>query len=99
MKHHPFSEYWPLLSGENFEKFKANIAANGQKLPILTYQDQILDGRNRERACEELGVAAPLRKFRRRKSDDAALELVVSLNEHRRHLSDDAAAVRGGAAG
>ena len=88
VQHHPFTEYWPLLSGENFEKFKADIAANGLRMPILTYQDQILDGRNRERACEETGVPARYEDCSA-KSDEEALMLVVSLNEHRRHLSDD----------
>lgn len=88
MKHHPFTEYWPLLSGENFERFKADIAAQGQKLPILTYRDQILDGRNRERACEEIGVA-PRYEDSGARSDEEAIGLVVSLNEHRRHLSED----------
>ena len=88
MQHHPFTEYWPLLSGENFEKFKADISANGLRMPILTYQDQVLDGRNRERACEETGVPARYEDCSA-KSDEEALMLVVSLNEHRRHLSDD----------
>ena len=88
MKHHPFTEYWPLLSGENFEKFKADIAANGLRMPILTYQDQVLDGRNRERACEETGVPARYEESGA-KSDEEAISLVVSLNEHRRHLSDE----------
>ena len=88
VQHHPFTEYWPLLSGENFAKFKADIAANGLRMPILTYQDQILDGRNRERACEETGD--PVRyEDCGAKSDEEALALVVSLNEHRRHLSED----------
>ena len=88
MQHHPFTEYWPLLSGENFAKFKADISANGLRMPILIYQDQILDGRNRERACEETGVPARYEDCSA-KSDEEALMLVVSLNEHRRHLSDD----------
>ena len=88
MQHHPFTEYWPLLSGENFERFKADIAANGLRMPILTYQDQVLDGRNRERACEETGVPARYEDCGAR-SDEEALMLVVSLNEHRRHLSEE----------
>jgi hypothetical protein len=88
VQHHPFTEYWPLLSGENFERFKADVAANGLRMPILTYQDQVLDGRNRERACEETGVPARYEDCGAR-SDEDALMLVVSLNEHRRHLSED----------
>ena len=93
VQHHPFTEYWPLLSGENFAKFKADISANGLRMPILIYQDQILDGRNRERACEETGVPARYEDCGA-KSDEEALMLVVSLNEHRRHLSEDERSVR-----
>ena len=57
MRYHPFTEVWPLMRGEEFEKLKVDIAANGLRLPILTYQGQIIDGRNRERACEDIGVA------------------------------------------
>ena len=86
MKHHPFTEIWPLLTGKAFEQLKTDIRANGLKMPVLVYQGQILDGRNRQRACEETGVeiqyeAADV------KDDDDALSLVVSLNQYRRHLS------------
>lgn len=86
MKHHPFTEIWPLMSGQSYDDLKADIKAHGLLTPVLTYQDQVLDGRNRERACEETGTPvryepAPVT------SDDEALRLVVSLNMHRRHLS------------
>jgi hypothetical protein len=86
MKYHPYSEIWPLLQGEDFNKFKADIAAHGLRDPILTYQDMILDGRNRERACLEMGVTPRYEKAPV-ESELAALEFVVSKNEHRRHLT------------
>jgi len=86
MQYHRYSEIWPLLSGEPFEKLKADIKANGQRYKILLYQGQVLDGRNRLRACEALGIE-PLTDNASVDSDEAALKLVISLNEHRRHLS------------
>jgi hypothetical protein len=86
MKYHPYSEIWPLLDGEDFEKLKADIKANGLRLPILIYKDQVLDGRNRDRACEATGTvrcytdAGDI-------SEAQALDLVISLNDHRRHMS------------
>ena len=53
---HPFSEIWPLLEGEAFDDLATDIAANGLLVPIMLYQDKILDGRNRDRACVEAGV-------------------------------------------
>jgi hypothetical protein len=88
MRHHPYTEIWPLIDGEDFERLKADILANGLLMPVLTYRNQVLDGRNRERACEAVGVLvryqpAPV------KSDADALKLVVSLNDQRRHLTPE----------
>jgi ParB-like chromosome segregation protein Spo0J len=86
MNYHPYSEIWPLMEGEDFEKLKADIKANGQRLSITTYKDMILDGRNRERACEALGLI-PWRIDAGDISEAQALDLVVSLNDQRRHMS------------
>jgi ParB-like chromosome segregation protein Spo0J len=86
MKHHPFTEIWPLLSGKAFERLKADIKANGLKMPVLVYRDQVLDGRNRQRACEEIGAAVRYVDADV-KNDNEALNLVVSLNQYRRHLT------------
>jgi ParB-like chromosome segregation protein Spo0J len=86
MKHHPFTEIWPLLSGKAFAQLKADIKANGLKMPVLVYKDQVLDGRNRQRACEEIGAAVRYVDADV-KNDHEALNLVVSLNQYRRHLT------------
>ena len=86
MDFHPYAAIWPLMTGERFEEFATDIAANGLQLPIVTYQGKILDGRNRYRACTEAGVE-PRFEMAPAASDAAALDLVVSLNLHRRQLS------------
>jgi hypothetical protein len=85
-EYHPFSNIWPLLEGDAFEEFATDIAANGLRLPILLYQDMILDGRNRDRACIKAGVE-PRYEQSKAETDNEAMELVFSLNQHRRHLS------------
>ena len=45
------------MQGREFEELKKDIAANGQREPIWVYYDQILDGRNRYRACQELNIS------------------------------------------
>lgn len=85
-KHHRFSGIWPLMARAAYDDLKADIRANGLRLPILTYQGQVLDGRNRQRACEETGVPARYEPVTVASEADA-LKLVVSLNQHRRHLS------------
>lgn len=86
---HPFAAIWPLLEGEELEKLTADIKARGQILPILLYQDMVLDGRNRENACKALGIE-PRYEQARAASDDEALDLVVSMNDRRRHLCIEA---------
>jgi ParB-like chromosome segregation protein Spo0J len=53
---HPLAELFPLLEGEAFADLVEDIRANGL-LPTVLYEDKILDGRNRYRACQQAGVA------------------------------------------
>jgi len=57
--------------------------------PIWIYDGQILDGRNRWRACEVVGVEPESREYQ----GDDPLGFVLSLNLHRRHLTDGQKAV------
>lgn len=88
MEFHPYADIWPLLEGVKFDKLTADIKANGLLLPILTYQDKIIDGRNRYRACLAADVE-PRFEVSKAKNDKQALLLTASMNEHRRHMSDE----------
>jgi N6-adenosine-specific RNA methylase IME4 len=85
MNFHPLSELFPLMQGREFDELVADVKANGLREPIWTYDGQILDGRNRWRACEAAEVAT--RQMREYSGDDP-VSFVVSLNLHRRHLSE-----------
>ncbi len=80
---HPYSEIFPLITGEDFATLKANIRDRGQQTPILLFEGKILDGRNRYRCCLELGIE-PL--FMEYQGNDA-LAHVLSLNLYRRQLT------------
>lgn len=56
MKIHPAAEAFPMCDAERFAELKADIETNGQRDPILLYDGAILDGRNRHKACVELGL-------------------------------------------
>lgn len=83
MPYHPASEVFRLMGEEEYEAFKEDIRINGLMEPIWTYQGTILDGRNRYRACLELGIEPRFREWEG-KSDPVAF--VATLNLHRRHL-------------
>ena len=91
MEFHSFAEPWPLLEGQKFDELVADIKAFGLRQPITVYQQKILDGRNRFRACVKAGVA-PRFKPADAKTDHDALMESTSLNKHRRHMSEDALA-------
>jgi len=86
MKYHPASELFPLMEGEEFEEFKKDIEKKGCREPIVILDEMILDGRNRWRACEELGINPPIKEWC---SDESPVEFVISMNLHRRHLSPE----------
>ena len=82
--YHPLAELFPLMEGAAFDELVADIKAHGLHNPISLYETKILDGRNRERACEEAGVETFYDSY----DGDDPLGFVVSQNVARRHLDD-----------
>lgn len=81
---HEVANIFPLLEGEELDALANDIQAHGLIEPILLYEGQIIDGRNRLRACELTGVE-PI--FQETSLDGLTpLEFVISKNLHRRHL-------------
>lgn len=83
---HPFAGVFPLLDDARLRELADDVRKHGLREPVILYQGQVLDGRNRLRACELAGVSPRFEDF---EGDDAdALAAVVSLNLHRRHLTE-----------
>lgn len=82
---HPIADIFPLLEGEEFKDFSEDIRKNGLLNPIWTYQGQIIDGRNRYRACLKVGVKPQFREWTG--TYDSIVDYVVKDNLKRRHLS------------
>jgi len=91
---HPVADIFPRMGDAEFQALKADIAKHGQREPVWTWRDQIIDGRHRVRACDELGHLCLRREY---EGDESTLvQFVVSLNLHRRHLDESQRAMVSG---
>jgi len=83
MKFHRLARYFPVLNEEELDLLVESIRKNGQREPIITYEGQILDGINRWRACQKLGIEP---KYKPLPEDADPLQYVVDMNIRRRHM-------------
>jgi ParB-like chromosome segregation protein Spo0J len=81
---HPSADVFDLMDGQEFEELAADIERRGLRIPIITYKGQIIDGRNRARACAKAGVPARYEEFTG--TDEEVERFIISMNIHRRHL-------------
>jgi hypothetical protein len=90
---HPLADAFPLLVGEDYEAFKADIKDNGLRdRDIWLHKGLLLDGRNRLRACIDICKSADVKpRFREWEGDPMAF--VVSANIHRRQLNPSQRAI------
>tara|TARA_Y100000296_G_scaffold53313_1_gene61067 strand:+ start:265 stop:1269 length:1005 start_codon:yes stop_codon:yes gene_type:complete len=72
-----------MMGEEELGELADDIMLNGLHQPIVLYQGQILDGRNRYQACELAGIESDCTEY----EGDDPLGYVLSLNLHRRHLT------------
>lgn len=86
---HPLAKLFPLMPENEFKQLKSDIAKNGQVEPIIVDHSGkiLLDGRNRLKACKELGIEPRVERYMGRPGTER--EFIWSKNVLRRHLSDD----------
>jgi len=82
MKKHRFNIF-PEASQEDFDRLVQDIDQNGydHKFPVVLKDMEILDGWNRYRACEKLGIQAPKVTFTG--SDSEAIAYMMRTNKRR----------------
>lgn len=91
-KIHPLADALPLLEGAEYDALVEDIREHGQRVPILTTWDGItvIDGRNRLRACRQLGIEPRFGRLRPTGAfpdESVVVAAIRSLNLMRRNLS------------
>jgi hypothetical protein len=81
---HPAATLFPMMTDDEFEGLKQDILENGQREHVVFWCGALLDGRNRMRACEELGIDPVVFEL---PEDKDPWKYVISHNLHRRHLT------------
>jgi len=83
-----YEELLPKLSTKEYEALKLSIKTEGQQLPIIiNQQNMILDGHNRYNICMELGVE-PKYELKTFPNKLVEKKFVIEVNLKRRHLND-----------
>lgn len=91
-EYHPVANIFPMMSDDEFAALVEDIRVNGQRQPIYLHEDRIIDGRNRYRACQQLGIMPNVVAW---DGEGSLVSFVVSLNLQRRHLSSSQKATVG----
>ena len=90
MEFHTLASIFPLMTDAEYAALKADIAQYGMRQPIITWQNKIVDGRNRYNVCIQLGIEP---QFQEWDGNGDLLAFIVSQNLHRRHLNESQRAV------
>ena len=87
---HPYADKFPMLPDSELEELAESIRQNGLRQPVVLDKDGLLlDGRNRARACEMLGIEPETVTY---EGDDLAA-YVIDCNVTRRNMSTGARAM------
>ncbi|CAK0772161.1 ParB family transcriptional regulator, chromosome partitioning protein [Gammaproteobacteria bacterium] len=88
---HPLATLMPEASPEEYAALRDSIKSVGLKQSLLLWEGQVLDGRHRLRACQELGIEPTTRELAPEEVGDGSpeelLKFVAAMNLHRRHLT------------
>lgn len=77
----------PEMTDAEYQELKQSISENGQREAGIMLDGKILDGRHRQRACEELDIPFAYRQFDKKIDGLIPEMLVMDANIKRRHLT------------
>lgn len=95
MQAHPAAKLFPLLDNLELDKLADDIRRNGLREPIGVYEGQVIDGRNRSRACQRAGITPTYVTLSPDDIGHDPVAYVLSLNMARRHLTPSQRAMIG----
>jgi ParB-like chromosome segregation protein Spo0J len=86
---HPAADLFPMMTPEEYEALKEDIRQHGQHEWATLLDGKIIDGRNRYRACRELGIETEFCELDVRDHPQPfdPVAFVLSKNLYRRHLT------------
>jgi hypothetical protein len=83
LKFHPITlEYCDMEPGE-YAALREDIRVNGQRVPAIIWNGQVIDGRHRAKVCAELGLKLITQDWKFA-TEEEVKAFVASLNQHRR---------------
>lgn len=93
MEQHPLAlQVVPgTMSDAEFDAFCEDVKKNGQQFPIIVFENKVLDGWHRYRACRRNGMTPDIRNY----EGDDPVGLIISANVHRRKLGSTQRALAG----
>jgi ParB-like chromosome segregation protein Spo0J len=87
---HPLADKFPMLDpeGTEYKELVQSIKDIGQQHPILVdnFRGQIIDGRNRLRACKDAGVEPKIEVLPMSSPEWQIVDMIMARNVMRRHL-------------
>jgi hypothetical protein len=89
---HPAASVFPLIEGDEFDDLCDSIRSRGVQHPAVVRGTELLDGRNRMRACERLkaeGWAGSCPTVEWKDDGRNVAEWIWDTNAIRRHMDDD----------
>jgi len=95
---HKIANLLPMITGPAWKEFLESVRRDGITSEIVLTPDgkTIIDGRNRYKACKELGIKPLTRKFGSRPTDGASVAaFIIRENLERRQLTDSQRAIAG----
>jgi len=84
MEFHEYANIYPLMTGKPFDNLVSSIKKRGLNHDIALFEEKILDGRNRYKACIEAGVEPRFKTVTG--TQEEMIDFVIDENETRRQL-------------